>query len=115
MAHYFQISKINKELVKGVKVLSFTDNPFEDDIGIILEIPRVNFNGVFRDFFHTNSEWDADYFYIDPDQISYLLEDLRQVDLSFGGGDDYHQIFNALSSIDRNPDPEKAYFLSWSK
>lgn len=121
MAHFLDIHSIDKDLVKGIKVISCLDNDhFEEKMVSLLEIVRCDFNDVFRNFFDVNSEWDGNYFIIKAGNVRYLIKELKD-ELAKGEDGDifdvtqYYQVMSCLETMAANPDHVATYLLSWEK
>lgn len=121
MAHYLDIHSIDKELVKGIAVISFTDNSnFENKMEKVLSVTRCSFNNVFRDYFDVNSEWDNNYFVIKTEHIRFLIDQLNHEkakgdESSIYDDGDFETVMACLTKLQRNKDPDSTYLISWEK
>ncbi|QZA70675.1 hypothetical protein AH04_200 [Erwinia phage AH04] len=121
MAHYFDIHLIDKNLVQGILVISFTENSsFEEKMFPVLQIVRCGFNEVFRRYFNVNSEWDTSYFVVKAGYIRFLIKELK-TELAKGDDgeiydlDNYNKVLACLTELSKNPDEDATYLLSWEK
>lgn len=121
MGHYLDIHSIDKEIVKGIKVISFCDNEhFEEKMEEVLSVTRCSFNNVFRRYFNVNSEWDCDYFVVKVEHIKYIIEELKHEALKgeeseIYDEDDFNKVMSFLSELSHRPDGDETYLISWDK
>lgn len=121
MAHFLDIHSIDKEIVKGIKVISLIDSKhFEEKMKEVLSVTRCSFNNVFRDYFDVNSEWDCNYFVIKAESIDFLIDQMnyekaKGEESSIYDDGDFDTVMGCLNKLKLNEDPEATYLFSWEK
>lgn len=121
MAHYLALHSVKKDRINGVKVLSFTDLDFKDEINTLFETHRTFMNDTVRSYFNALSDdWDANYFVLHEDDALYIgrvIEDLYS-DPQLGEDEVLliGQVLSALEEAQKDFDnPTIGYLISWCK
>lgn len=121
MARYLALHSVKKDRINGVKVLSFTDLDFKDEIDTLFETHRTFMNDIVRRYFSAFSDdWDGDYFVLREDDAYHIANEIEslysnpcvdQEEVELIG-----RIIAELERIQKDFDnPTIGYLISWCK
>ncbi len=122
MAHYLEIHSVPKARIHGVKVLSFVDVDFKDEMNPHFETERTFMNDTVRQYFGADHEddWDADYFVLREDDALYLIKDIealyKEPDVDQEEVELIARLTSVLEFIQSDfGNSTHGYVISWSK